>query len=412
MNGSRIFCCALTLSLVLCGTAQVGNTKEISPAEDYCREINDPSSGTEIVLRPGLYRGACKVGRGGKPGVPLLIRGLSLTHRPRIEYQGKNGNVLEVYAAHVVIQGLEFGPTAMDVDGIRIFSGDYLTIEDCAFDQIGGIAVVANHANIKGLIVRRNSIANSASTAMYFGCHDGTACTVTQLIIERNFVSGVTARQSEIGYGIQVKLNSVAEVRDNVVINTKGPGIMVYGSNDPNEKNIIERNFVAGSRESAGIVVGGGPAVVRNNIVSGNTEGGIGLEDYRRRGLLRHVIVNHNTLYGNNRGGILVPTEGTLEAEISYNAVAAREGTLPFPKERQGLRVVGNYDCSNTRCFVDPANKDFTPLNGSPLLEFNQNRGGGLNAPDDYFGRPRGTSSAIGAIQPPGASISTGFKRD
>src|SRR5215469_15590560 len=109
MNGSRIFCCALALSFVLCGTAKVGNTKEISPAEDYCREINDPSSGTEIVLRPGLYRGACKVGRGGKPGVPLLIRVLSLTHKPRIEYEGKSGNVLEIYAANVIIEGLDFG---------------------------------------------------------------------------------------------------------------------------------------------------------------------------------------------------------------------------------------------------------------------------------------------------------------
>jgi hypothetical protein len=412
MGGLKNFTGSLVFSFALLGVIQFGWSKEIGPTDNYCDEINDPSSGTEIVLHPGNYKGGCKVLRSGKQGSPVIIRGVDLARRPRIEYEKKNGNVLEIYAHHIVVEGLQFGPTQSDVDGIRIFAGNDVTVQDCAFEQLGGIAVVANHASLKEIIIRRNSIVNSASTAMYFGCHDGGPCTVSRLLIERNFISGVTARPSEIGYGIQVKLNSVAEIRDNVIVNTKGPGIMVYGSNDPNEKSVIERNFVSGSRESAGIVVGGGPAVVRNNIVSGNSEGGIGLENYRRRGLLRHVLVTYNTLYGNSRGGILVPAEGALEAEISYNAVAARDGTIAFPGERKGVRVVGNYDCSNTRCFVDPENKDFTPLNGSPLLETHKSSRVEPNSIDDYFGRPRRMHSAIGAIQPPGATIGVGFKRD
>ncbi len=116
--------CSIILSFALCGTAQIGRAKEIGPASDYCREINDPSSGTEIVFKGGIYKGACKVRRGGKAGSPLVIRGLSLTERPRIEYEGKNGNVLEIYADNIVIHGLEFGTTHSDVDGIRIFLGD------------------------------------------------------------------------------------------------------------------------------------------------------------------------------------------------------------------------------------------------------------------------------------------------
>jgi hypothetical protein len=410
MNVSSIFRCVFILSLALCATAQVGKTKEISPAEDYCREINDPSSGSEVVLKPGVYRGACKVRRSGKPGIPLVIRGLNLTGRSRIEYEGKNGNLLEIYADNIVIHGLEFGPTSSDVDGIRIFSGDYLTIEDCAFDQIGGIAVVANHASIKGLIVRRNSIDRSASTAMYFGCHDGVACTVSQLLIERNFINGVTARESEIGYGIQVKLNSVGTVRDNVIINTKGPGVMIYGSNDLNAISIVERNFVARSRESAGVVIGGGPVIVRNNIILGNKEGGIGLENYGRRGLLRKIVVTHNTVYKNGRGGILMPSEGSAEAEISRNAVGGSEGTPPFPSERKGLLMVGNQDCGNTGCFADPENRDFTPLKGSSLFEIGKDVGIGPSATDDYFGRVRGIYPVVGAIEGAGGAIELGIK--
>jgi len=410
MNVSRTFCCVFILSLALCGTAQVGKTKEINPAEDYCREINDPSSGTEVVLKPGLYKGACKVRRGGKPGFPLVIRGLSLMHRPRIEYQGKNGNVLEIYGDYVVIQGLEFGPTNMDVDVIRIFSGDYLTIEDCVFNQIGGVAVVANHASVRNLIVRRNRIIDSASTAMYFGCHDGLSCTISELLLEKNFISGVSARESEIGYGIQVKLNSTGIVRDNVIINTKGPGIMVYGASDLEKVNIVERNFVEKARHSSGIVVGGGPAVVRNNVVVGNNDVGIALEDYGRRGLLRKIIVTHNTIYNNGCGGILLPAEGPSEAEISRNAIEGREGTPLFVGDRKNLRIEGNQDCSNAGCFVDPENTDFTPVKGSPLIESSKSFNKGRGIVDDYFGRARGVDPVVGAIEPPGGRITLGIK--
>src|SRR5262249_18291964 len=157
--------------------------------------------------------------------------------------------------------------------------------------------------------------------------------------IENNFISHVAARESQVGYGIQVKLNSVATLRDNVIIDTKGPGIMVYGANNLSEISVIERNFVTGSRESSGIVVGGGPAIVRNNVLVGNNEAGVGLEDYGRRGLLRRVVVTYNTIYNNQRGGILIPSEGRVEVEISHNAVAARERTPLFPAEREGVKV-------------------------------------------------------------------------
>ena len=406
----RKLSCSIILSFALCGTAQVGRAKEIGPVNDYCREINDPSSGTEIVLKAGAYKGACKVRRGGKAGSPLVIRGSSLKDRPRIEYEGKNGNVLEIYADNIVIHGLEFGPTHSDVDGIRIFSGDYVTIEDCAFEQMGGIAVVANHASVKGVIVRRNTITDSTSTAMYFGCHDGSTCVVSQLLIEKNFISGVSARETAIGYGIQVKLNSTGVVRDNVIINSKGPGIMVYGAIDPTEISIIERNFVSGSRESSGVVVGGGPVIVRNNIVVGNNEGGVALEDYGRRGLLRKVLVAYNTVYNNGRAGILITPGGSIEGEISYNAVTGREGTPLFPPEREGLRVVGNQNCRNADCFIDPANKDFTPVKDSLLFGVGESADRRLTPRLDYFGRTRGDFPIAGAIEPPGGPIRLGIK--
>jgi hypothetical protein len=388
----------------------VASSKEIGPADDYCQEINNSTSGTEVILYPGEYKGACKVRRGGRPGFPLIIRALDLKKRPHIYYEGRNGNVLEIYADHILIRGLDLGPTHADVDGIRLFSGYDITIEDCVFDRMGGIAIVANHASVRRTIVRRNRITDSASTGMYFGCHDGEACAVSHLLIEKNLVSGITARESEIGYGIQLKLNSFGTVSDNVIVNTKGPGIMVYGAKDLSETSIVERNFVARSREASGIVIGGGPAIVRNNIVMGNSEAGIGLEDYGRRGLLRKIVVTHNTVYNNGRGGILARTEGAVEAEIFGNAVLSPAGTSPFPAEHEGLRVVRNQDCRNVACFLDPANKDFTPVKGSALVTIGENGTLRSSPLDDYFGKPRGDLPVIGAIEPPGGRIKLELK--
>src|SRR4029453_836620 len=235
--------------------------REIRAGNNYCQEINDPESGNDLVLEPGEYKGPCKILRGGEVGDPLVIRALDASNPPRIHYDGSHGNVFEIYAGNITIKGLEFGATKREVDGIRIFSGHSIIIEDCKFSEMGGIVVVANHASVRQLTVRRNHIVNSRSTAMYFGCHDAS-CVMSDLLIEKNFISGVSAPDPQIGYGVQFKLNSSGVVRENVIIDSKGPGIMVYGATDSNAISIVERNFVSGSRTSAGIVVGGGPARV------------------------------------------------------------------------------------------------------------------------------------------------------
>ena len=106
-----------------------------------------------------------------------------------------------------------------------------MVVGELPFSRLGGIAVVANHQMFgAGGPPERHS--RFAGNGMYFGCHDGSVCTVTQLVVEGNFIDGVTAPDPQDRIGMQVKLNSVATIRDNIVMNTKGPGIMVYGSHN------------------------------------------------------------------------------------------------------------------------------------------------------------------------------------
>jgi parallel beta helix pectate lyase-like protein len=403
---ARLPVLAATVLLALIASAPCrAAAREIGPDANLCAEIHALPQGEELVLAPGDYRGPCAIRRGGEVGAPLVIRAADPKRRPRIVYLGRDTNVFEVRASHVIIRGLEFGPVQADVDAVRIFAANDVTVEECRFTQLGGIAVVANHANVRGLVVRRNVIQDSQATAMYFGCHDGAGCSITELVVEGNFIQGVTAPDPEIGYGMQVKLNSAGILRDNIVMNTKGPGIMVYGSGNLPRVSLVERNIVIGSRTSSGIVVGGGPAIVRNNVTVSNEQAGISLEDYKKRGLLRAIAVANNTVYGNRAGGITAPEAGISGITIVNNAVHTNSGTQAYPPET-GLRPAGNVDCTANPCFANPERQDFSPSPGSLL------KGAGVSWPDmwmpreDLFGVRRGVPPTAGAIERPSRPLS------
>ncbi|MBI2527072.1 MAG: right-handed parallel beta-helix repeat-containing protein [Candidatus Rokubacteria bacterium] len=407
----RVFAQWLLVAAAAAGAARPAAGGEIGPGADWCAALRMLKPGEELSLRAGDYQGPCGIRAGGAPGAPVVLRAADPARRPRIVYQGSTSNVLEIRASHVIVRGLEFGPSLPGVDAVRVFGGEEVTVEECRFLGPGGIAVVANHASVRGLTVRRNEILSPWTTAMYFGCHDGRSCTVSDLLVERNFVRDVTAPDPQIGYGVQIKANSSGIVRDNVIVDTKGPGIMVYGAGEARGPSLVERNLVMGSRSSSGIVVGGGPAVVRNNIAVGNAVAGIGLEDFRGRGWLRGVVVAHNTIYANGAAGIQLPSNGPLEVVIVNNAVNARAGTPALPLQRTGVTLAGNVDCSVTACFARPEAGDFSPLAGSALGHGTAGAGTRLLQPgDDFFGVRRGVAPIPGAIERAAGPVPLGIK--
>lgn len=408
MIHGRVIGVVTLLVLALATTAPGRESREIGPESNWCFEANSMLPGSELVLRAGEYAGPCTIRAGGLSGLPNVIRAKSLLERPRIVYAGTTSNVVDVKAEHVTIRGLAIGPSQRGVDGIRIFATSGVSIEDCEFTGLGGIAVVANHSSSQGLAVRRNVVQESDATAMYFGCHDGFTCVATGLIVEGNYIHTVRAPDPEIGYGIQVKLNSSGVVRDNTIIATKGPGIMVYGAVDAARRTFVESNVVMGSVRSSGIVVGGGAVVVRNNISAGNAIAGVGVEDYGRRGMLRGVVLAHNTLYRNEQAAVAVVRSGHVDVLIINNAVQGLPGSQPLPEAHSGVRLVGNIDCRTLNCFADPESQDFSPIPGGPLPRAGTVRVEPWVPPVDYFGAPRPIPPTAGAVERAGGPIRLG----
>lgn len=388
--------------LLLLPTAASG--LEIDPGSDFCTTLRDLPPGEELALLAGDYKGGCAIRRGGRPGVPLTIRAADPEHRPRLVYPGYPVNLLEIQASNIVIRGLDFVGGYGEADGVRIASGGRVLIEDCRFSQMGGRAVAATDTSSQGLAVRRNRIVDSHATAMSFGCDAGAPCEISGLTVEDNYIAGVSASGRGAGYGLQLKLNTVGTVRGNVVLDTDGPGIMVAGARDLLHTTMVERNFIRGSRTSSGIVIGGGPTIVRNNISVDHFTAGVGFENSQPRGLLRAIVVMHNTIYGSRHGGIVLPGSEPVEAMIVNNAVHARGGLRVLPEPRPGLRLLGNANCTWAPCFTNPEALDFSPFLGSALLGAALPWAGPVLA-TDFFGSTRGSPATVGSIEKAGGTI-------
>ena len=387
--------------LAAAGLAHGQRTREIGPETDLCAALRELKPGDELVLRPGDHRAGCAIRAGGAPGRPVVVRGASPTSRARLVYEGVAINVLDVRASHVVIRDLDFGPTEPDVDGVRVFGGADITVEGCHFTGLRGIAVVANHASVRGLVVRGNVITAVRATAMYFGCHDGRTCTVSGLEVDGNVIRGVTAPDPAVGYGIQLKLNATGAVRGNVVVDTKGPAVMVYGATRAEAPILVERNVLAGSRGSAGLLIGGGPVIARNNLLLRNQEGGIALHDYAHRGLLREVVVVYNTAFANEGPGLAVPATGLGDGVVlAGNALHWRPGqpAVRVAPEARGALVADNVECTAS-CFVAAEAWNFAPGAGSPLLGRPSVAAGPWVPANDLLLAPRGLRPALGALE-------------
>lgn len=366
---------------------------DLSPGDPWCATLAAAAPGDVLRLAPGEYDGPCTLSVGGAPDLPVTLEAADATDRPHIVYDGATSNVLDVLASHVVLRGLSFGPTRADIDAIKIKSGSFITVEDCFFTGVGGISVSANSADGEGLVLRGNELRDVEATGFYLGCHDGaSSCTQADVRVEDNLIDGVTS--PDVGYGLEIKLDSWGTVRRNVVRGTKGPGIEIYGSSDPSRVTVVEANLVIGSRTSGALEVGGGPVLVRNNLVVAGTGGGIVSYDYGGRGLVSGIHLLGNTAVGDGAFSVSGWTPGQ-DLEMTSNAA-----DRPMPTAVDGIPMAGNVACADAQaCWMDAANLDFWPVAGGPLLDGGGSPQDAHTLDEDFCGQARTAPPDAGALE-------------
>ncbi len=377
--------------LWLITSVALGATVEINPGDDWCTAINAADAGDEIVLLAGDHDGPCAIRTAG-----VTLRGDGT--QPHIVYGGAGSNVIDVEADSVTISDVWIGPTQPNIDAIKIKSGNDTHISGCLFDQVGGITISANTTDSSGIQIVDNRFDDLQATGIYLGCHEGD-CRAADFLIADNLIDGVVS--SGIGYGMETKVNSWGLIRDNVVNNTQGPAIEVYGSEDVTEVTVVEGNYVVGSTNDGTLEIGGGPAVVRNNIVVGGTGGGIYAYDYGGRGLQREVQILGNSVIGTAGQAIRVSAwVADRGLVIANNAAWQQSGYGPaLPSPAPGIDMTSNIECDDA-CWLDTANGDYTPANLGTGTS-------GYDMAADFCGETRADPPLQGAIDGTGPGALT-----
>ena len=315
---------------------------EVVAGEDYRAKLAGLRPGDELRFLPGVHEAHAVVQVSGTPDRPITIRGVvDSGERPELRFTGRGHNLWRIAGSHLRIKDLSFHAT--HAYGIRVERVDDLTIENCTFRQCGGGDISANSAHVHGLRIAGCRFVGSRRTPVYIGNHPGQL-DIANFVFEGNVIDGRHI-DGGIGYGIQLKLNVRGGViRDNVITGTRGPGIMVYGVQDgaAEDASVIERNVVIGSRNNPGIAIGGGPAVVRNNLVIGCQTGGIGVFDYGGRGLLQSIRIEENGA-AMNMGHDLSIRGQLVESTLKANRIWTRQSDPRLPGwDQAGLDVAAN----------------------------------------------------------------------
>jgi len=178
-----------------------------------------------------------------------------------------SGNAITINANNVTI----------DLNGWKVDDGAAGT-----GTQAYGIYSAANNVTIKNGIVR----------GFYFGIRlDGSGAVVQDMLLDGNTVAGIITT----GVG--------ALVEHNQVVNTGGStqfsnaiGMEIDGSGSTASDNMVSTLTATGSGSDFGIAMGGGNEIVRNNIVTNNSQPSGGGTSYGIYNYFVGIITSNNTI--------------------------------------------------------------------------------------------------------------------
>ena len=306
---------------------------------------------------------------------------------------------------HFILRGIEItgGDAAIRIGKRGEHLAKFITIEDLHIHHIGGVAVTANNPGetYQSLTFRHNHIHHTGGhgEGFYLGSNsrpDGsTDGYIYDSVIEGNYIHDLKGGTVSQGDGIELKDGSYGNiVRDNVIHDTKFPGIIVYDT-DGKAPNIIERNAIWNTGDHG--IQAGADAVIRNNLIFDTGGDGIHCRNHQSA-IVGNLTIVHNTILSGSSIRIVAPDKFRGKVVVANNALG---GTARIPQSPE-ITQAGN---------VNGISEQF-PSADSPCI-------GAADAAylvaDDFNGILRGDSKDAGAYGfdsggNPGWAIARSFK--
>jgi len=381
----------------------------VDVGDDWCATLTAAEAGDRVLLAAGTHTGTCRVAPAGTADLPITLTAQDLERRATLTATDPSANLLDLDGGHIVIEGLVFGPTEVNVEAIRLHAGESVTVRDCAFSFIGGQSIVANTAGAaySGLTIEDNTFTDVTGSAVSIGCYAGSVdCTATDVTVHRNRIEGVSS-----GDGVVLEADSVGSIARNTISGTSGPAVRVGGDvaelggvEPPADgglpSTVVERNHLVGSGSSMTLVVDGGPAVIRNNVILSGAGGGLSVADPTSNNRMNHIHVLGNSITGTTGPAVTLVdwVDGNTLAFANNGIWDALTPGAGVPAAIGTLLWGGNADCSTeTVCFENITAGDPSPRAGGELVGVGVVPESGFHG-SDLCGESRILGSASGAL--------------
>ena len=294
---------------------------EIGPEDDLEAAVSALVPGEELILRGGTYSFDENVtfSANGTAEQPIIIRGKT-GEQPIITQATTNHNVIEINSSsYLAIKSITI---TRGSHGIRLINSDFITIEDCEIYETGDVGISANSGGTyEGLKILRNHIhhTNGTGEGMYLGCNND-GCRVANSLIEGNYIHHTNRASVEQGDGIEIKEGSYGNIiRDNVIHDTKYPGIILYSTVGNGPSNLVEGNVIWNVSDNAMQIAA--DAMIQNNIILGN----VSFQSHQS-GSPSNIRFVHNTVI--NAGSAVQVRNVTGSVLIANNAVYSQADAI------------------------------------------------------------------------------------
>ena len=272
LRSSRIFASIFCLFTLGSSPQILASVIDIFPGSDvFGQATQNLAAGDTLVVHEGTYVECNRMSlqMQGTALSPITIKAADGEARPKLT-RNSNCSVqnvinIEGSAAHITIQGIEI-EGVLGGDGIKLVGSlSFITLQDLVIHDVDvGISAQStmHHLTIRDNHIYRTGAGNGTGEGMYIGCHSGN-CSVSDSLIERNWVHDSITLAPTQGDGIEIKKGSHSNViRDNVIHDTHFPCIILYGTQG-NPRNIVEGNAMWNCGDSG--IQSAADAVIRNN---------------------------------------------------------------------------------------------------------------------------------------------------